>query len=140
MKLLKYILNLFTNSNIVSTKKTIPKKVLKYKLSFEISSIDTGPDEIRQLLPIKATIIDKKESPDGGEYYLAILLKPINFNGKLINYFIVGGRMVGQGISPEMKNLYINIAYVTDNKLVDEKVMDFEKAEFFAIGFATASE
>ena len=47
--------------------------------------------------------------------------------------------MVGQGISPAMENLGINIAYVTNNDLVSEEMMDFSKAEFTAIGFATAS-
>ncbi|MBL4832662.1 MAG: hypothetical protein JKY26_01705 [Pseudomonas sp.] len=111
----------------------------QYRLPFRIEFIDDGPEQLQNLLPINAVIIDKMQSPDGGEYYLAELQKPIPSQGRKITYLVVGGRLVGGGISPSMKGLPINIALVTNNELIKDEIMDFDKAEFAAIGSATAA-
>lgn len=139
MNFIKKMMILLGISSSVLGTETVESPEPKYRLPFEIVAIDDGPEEIRNAIPILATIIDRKESPDGGEYYLAKLSKPISTKDRIISYVVVGGRIVGQGISPAMKDLGINIAYVTNNELISEVVMDFSKAEFAAIGFATAT-
>jgi len=139
MKFLKALMITLGITSTISSADSIDSTVPKYRLPFEIVNFDSASEELQNKLPILATIIDRKGSPDGGEYYLAKLLKPIESENRVISYLIVGGRMVGQGISPAMNNLGINIAYVTNNDLVSEETMDFSKAEFIAIGFATAS-
>ena len=139
MKFLQALMITLGIISTVSNANSIDSTEPKYRLQFEIVSFDSASEELQNKLPILATIIDRKGSPDGGEYYLAELLKPIESKGRVISYLIVGGRMVGQGISPAMEHLGINIAYVTNNDLVSEEMMDFSKAEFTAIGFATAS-
>ncbi len=111
----------------------------KYRLPFKVVSIDDGSQELHTSLPISAVIINKMQSPDGGEYYLASLKEPLLSDKREVSYIIVGARFMDTGISPAMKDLPINIALVTNNDLAEEEVMDFDKAEFAAIGTATAA-
>lgn len=141
MKLKRLIAILLSFFSFTTTANAEPNPIepnhSEYRLYFTITSIDTGPVELQEKLPIEGIIFDKLDNEDGAEYYLAELREPIDSKGRKIDYIIVGARMLGQHIEPNMKELPINIAYVLDNSLLNQQYMDFAKGEFAAIGFAT---
>ena len=132
------MLSLFSFSSTVNAEQNAAElKDQKYSLYFSINDIDTGPIELRDRLPVAGMIFEKLNHEDGSEYYLATLKEPFQRQGRQITYIIVGARNLGEHISPKMKDFPVNIAYVIDDSLINQKNMDFNKGEFAAIGFAT---
>ena len=132
------ILSLFSFSSTANAEQNAAEpKDQKYRLYFSINDIDTGPIELRERLPVAGMIFEKLNHVDGSEYYLATLKKLFQSEGRKITYIIVGARNLGEYISPKMKDFAVNIAYVIDDSLINQKNMDFNKGEFAAIGFAT---
>ena len=137
-KLLTLFLSIFSFSTSVSAEQsTVEPTKHKYRLYFSITDIDSGPAELDEKLPIVAMIFNKLDHEDGTEYYLAALKDSIESKGRKITHIVIAARVLGQNIGPKMKDFPINIAYVIDNSLLNQKNMDFKKGEFVAIGFAT---
>ncbi len=106
-----------------------------------IVSLDTGPDDLDKLLPITAKLLCKLDNPDGSEYWIAELNAPISVvnraSRKEITHLIIGARLMGESIKPNMKNMGVNIAYVLDQGMLNDSIIDFDKGEYVAIGFAS---
>lgn len=108
-------------------------QVTEYSLKFVVTRIEDAPVEFHDAMPVYAHIFDKLDNEDGSEYYLAELFKPITSNGKSIQYLVVGARFEGAAIGPNMSSLPVNASYVTDNSLLNQRYMDFDKGEFIGI-------
>ncbi len=52
-----------------------------------------------------------------------------------VHALLVCARFVGQQLHPGMRDLAVNIAYVIDNSLARDAVVDFAKIEVAAVGF-----
>jgi len=76
-------------------------------------------------------------SSDGSQYILSELVTPIVRAERTITHFVVGARMKGEKLRKGAKDLPVNIAIVTDNSLLDDDEMDFEKGEFIAHGIGS---
>lgn len=109
----------------------------KYHLIYRVSRIEDGPQEFHDAMPVYGRIFDKLEHQDGSEYYLSELLSPIQSKGRTIRYAVIGARFEGSAIGPNMTDLPINAAYVTDESLLEERHMDFDKGEFMGIAEVT---
>ena len=133
-KLLTSLLSIFSSSATVNT---VEPEEQKYRLYFSITDIDTGSVKLRENIHTEGMIFNKLNHDDGSEYYFATLKKPLQSEGRQIIYIIIGARDLREHIGPKMKNFPINIAYVIDDSLIDQKNMDFNKGEFVAVGFAT---
>ncbi|OXL17270.1 hypothetical protein [Psychrobacter sp. DAB_AL32B] len=137
-KLLILLLSIFSFSSTANAEqKLVDSQEQKYRLYFSIINIDTGPIELRERLPIEGMIFNKLEHDDGSEYYLATLKEPFQSEERQITYIIIGARNLGQHVGPKMDGLPVNIAYVIDDSLLNQKNMDFNKGKFSAIGFVT---
>jgi hypothetical protein len=106
-----------------------------------IHALDIGPDDLEAQLPIHGQLLRSLPGPDGGDYTLAQLSTPISWSkdgsARAIRYLIVAPHLVGDRIRCGEKSLGIKIAYVTDDSLASELKLDFAKAEYQAIGFAS---
>lgn len=71
------------------------------------------------------------------QYLLCELSEPIIVDNNKISYLVIGGRFVGNYIKKDIINLPINIAFVIDDKLINEENMDFSKGKFVGIGVAS---
>ena len=73
---------------------------------------------------------------------MAELRKPIRWNkdgqDRDITHLILTARWVGGALKPGMRNTPVGIAYVTDQVLLDESVLDFSRCAYVAIGVADA--
>ncbi len=105
-------------------------------LEIEIYSTDSGPEELEQLLPLKVKCLKRFSSEDGSDYVLSELSEPINWKGSGTKHLVVGARLVGQKIEKGISSLSVNIAVVTDSSLIKNQTIDFDKADFAAVGMA----
>ena len=113
-------------------------------VKFEIKHLDIAPDELHYQLPIAGKIIRKIPGADRPDYYLAKLNKTIiwtrdNGSTEEISNIVVCSRYKGQQMSPNMDNLAIAIAYVTDNSLLDDAILAFKKIKYAAKGRVNAA-
>lgn len=105
-----------------------------------VRSLDDGPDDLFSQTPFEAEILRQIPGPDRPDYWLASLTKPLHWrrDGKdtLVTHIVVGARMVGTQIGPAMRDMGINISYVTDQSTLADATLDFKKSIYVAIGFA----
>jgi hypothetical protein len=125
--------------------------------SFALTRLDTGPDELAAMLPLRARVIRVMPGSDRADYVLCYVERPIPFRppagyelsrvtpdavvhdarGALIAVqgIVICTRLVGESFHVGMRDLAVNIAYVIDGSLTREASVDFAKLEFAAIGF-----
>jgi hypothetical protein len=103
----------------------------------DITELDSGPEELSRSLPLRMRLLRPLSAPDGSDYALAELAKPIERPDRSITHIIIGARLLGSRIGRGMKDFPVNIAYVIDNSLLNDETLDFAKGEYIAIGFAT---
>lgn len=110
----------------------------------EITEIEQGPSDLDLQLPIKAEVTKQIPGKDRADYMLAKLEKPVfwvdktkNINTEIANFVIIS-KFKGQTIDISMKDLTIAIAYVTDNSVVNDSMLDLRKVKYVAVGKASA--
>lgn len=105
----------------------------------KIWGVDYAPDELYDQLPLIINLIKKIPDVDGVDYWIGSIQKPIlwidNTTRRYITHVIVSARYVGAEIKVGI-NLVINIAYVLDESVLTDDVLDFQKGKFIAIGIA----
>lgn len=127
--------------------------------AFTIDSVDLGPPELAAQLPIRAELRRVIPGPDRPDYCLAVLDTPIVFRppagfdlsrsspdylrqdaaGPIIYVpaIVVAARAVGDQLHPGMKGLGVALAYVIDNTVARDEVIDFAKLHYAAVAFIT---
>ena len=125
--------------------------------SFELRELDLGPEDLVSQLPIRARVVRQMACRDRDDYLAARLERPIKYHypaefdtGKAhpkflardadgpyvsIHVIVVCARIVGERLHPEMKSFPVNIAYVIDNRVGINAVLDFAKIEYVGVGF-----
>lgn len=106
----------------------------------KITALDNGPEELSKKLPIKIHFLKPLSNADGSDYALAVLEKPLVYKSQRIDLLIVGARFEETRVGHGMENFPINIAVVTDNSIMDDDILDFDKGEYIAIGFCSEIE
>jgi len=105
-------------------------------LRFLIVDADYEPEDLRDQLPLAITLIRKISEPDHPDYWLAFADKEISWNGKAIRYLVLSARFIGVSITKGIGQVAINLAYVTDESILYDKFLNFQKCTYVAICIA----
>ena len=135
-----------------------PSPMGRYGPQVSITRFDTAPRELEWQLPLDGELYRLIPGPDRPDYSLLVLERPLHFYpapgfdlGRVddeqkvddrkgrpmvrVHALLVCARFVGQQLHPGMRDLAVNIAYVIDNSLARDAVVDFSKIEVAAVGF-----
>lgn len=106
-------------------------------MRFSVLHVD-GPEDFDGALPLKGQILHQLPGPDRPDYFLAALDTPFIWRKeqKIISHIILCVRWVGGVLSPTMRHKPVNIAYVTDESVLSDTKLDFQKCYYAAIGVA----
>ncbi len=108
------------------------------QMRIRISSIDYAPEDLYSQTPFEADIIRCISGPDRPDYWLAELTKPLrwaqNGNEKTVSHLVLAMRHVGEQMTRGIKERAIGIAYVTDQSLLEDNKLTFNKCNYVAIG------
>ncbi len=130
----------------------------RYGPQVAVTRFDTAPRELEWQLPLEGELYRLMPGPDRPDYSLLVLERPLHFYpapgfdvGRVeaeqrvedrkgrpmvrVHALLVCARFVGQQLHPGMRDLPVNIAYVIDNSLARDEVVDFAKIEVAAVGF-----
>jgi hypothetical protein len=130
----------------------------RYGPQVAVTRFDTAPRELEWQLPLEGELYRLIPGPDRPDYSLLVLERPLHFYpapgfdlGRVeseqrvedrkgrpmvrVHALLVCARFVGQQLHPGMRDLAVNIAYVIDNSLARDEVVDFAKIEVAAVGF-----
>lgn len=133
----------FITSIIASLRETLgfaPVSQRSRDLQITINNVDHAPSELHEQTPFTVTLLKDIPGPDRPDYWLAQLhtpLKWIHHNREHdITHLLLAARWHGTRIEPDISNLPIGIAYVTDLTLLDDATLNFSKCDYVAIGLA----
>lgn len=122
-----------------------------------ITGLESAPPELEWQLPLNGELYKLLPGPDRPDYSVMVLERPLHFYpgesfdlGRLeedqrtedrrgrpmvrVHALLLCARFVGQQLHPGMSDLAVNLAYVIDNSLARDEVVDFAKIEFAAVG------
>lgn len=121
------------------------------------SAARSGPTELTSQLPLRGELAGVIPGPDRPDYCLVVLDRPIAFEPPEdfdrdrirqsaidqmaldlddvlpIGTLVVAARQTGTQISPTMVDLVVNIAYVLDESVLTDELLEFDKVHFVAI-------
>lgn len=121
------------------------------------SAARSGPAELTSQLPLRGELAGVIPGPDRPDYCLVVLDRPIAFEPPEdfdrdrirqsaidqmaldlddvlpIGTLVVAARQTGLQISPTMVDLVVNIAYVLDESVLTDELLEFDKVHFVAI-------
>lgn len=101
--------------------------------------VDYAPAELKDQLPLRLTLLRKMPGNDRDDYWLAQVDPPIRWAEKEsqpIHHVIVAPRFVGEALKSGVGRITLGLAYVVDETLLDDAVMDFQKCFYAAICLA----
>ena len=106
-------------------------------MRFSVTSVD-GAEDFDGALPFKGTILRQLPGSDRPDYFLAVLDTPFIWKKekKLISHIVICARWVGGVLSATMSHTPVDIAYVTDESVLSDAKLDFQKCYYAAIGVA----
>jgi len=109
----------------------------KRKLSFRFSlyEADFCPDDFINQLPILIQVIRKIPGSDRPDYWIAKSETPIFWKDRnmTINYVIVANYFYGEKLDKNVKSIVLNVAFVVDESVINDKTLDFNKSFPIAI-------
>ncbi len=103
------------------------------ELKVQLIECDCAVEDMKEQLPVTCQLLRMIPGADRPDYWLAKCEKPMSFNGKTINYLIVGTRFCGQAIKKDIGTVTLNVAYVLNETLINDARLDFSKAQPAAI-------
>ena len=125
-----------------------------------ITGLDVAPPELEWQLPLNGELYKLLPGPDRPDYSVMVLERPLHFYpaesfdlGRLeddqrtedrrgrpmvrVHALLLCARFVGQQLHPGMSDLPVNLAYVIDNSLARDDLVDFAKIEYAAVGLVS---
>lgn len=109
-------------------------------MNFEVITVDYAPEDMYAQVPFRMKLLREVAGPDRPDYWLAKLEKPILWAAEGANlsifHIVVSARYVGVRIVPDTRSVTVGIAYVVDETLVSDELLDFRKCRYVAIGEA----
>ncbi|MGN8224564.1 hypothetical protein [Gracilimonas sp. BCB1] len=112
----------------------------------EITSISKGPEELTYQLPINATVQKQIPAKNRSDYFIAELENSVFWVDKKkginteINHIVICTKKKSQFVEKDMKDVIIAIAYVLDESVNTDKVLDLKKIKYVADGTASATK
>jgi len=111
-------------------------------MKITVTSVDHAPPELEGQTPFQLEVLRKIPGTDrrGRDHWIAVAEQPIRWVREnqevLVTHVLVAGRWQGTQISHGMKQMPINISFVTDISLLEDTLLNLEKCAFVAIGTA----
>ncbi|MEO9884585.1 MAG: hypothetical protein ABJR05_03510 [Balneola sp.] len=111
----------------------------------EITSIEKGPKELELQLPINAEAVKELPGKDRSDYILAKLESSILWVNKEkgiskeIDFVVLCAKFKGQSVTSSMKDMTVAVAYVIDNSIEKDVMLNFKKCKYMAVAIATAT-
>ena len=109
----------------------------------EITEITKGPKELKLQLPIYAHELQPIPGIARPDYILAKLNSPILWVdekkriNKEIKFVVLCSKFKDQSLKSGVKNITVAIAYVIDNTIEKDVLLDFKKCKYIAVGVAS---
>jgi hypothetical protein len=107
-----------------------------------VRSVDYAPPELEGQTPFQLELLRKVPGSDGPgrDYWIAVAAQPIRWAREgqevLVTHVLVATRWQGTQIGSGMRQMPINISFVTDISLLEDSALDTKKYAFVAIGTA----
>lgn len=118
--------------------------------------LEVGPHDLAGQLPLEGELLYPIPGPDRPDYCLVLLRRPLTFrlpadvdpsrfapeflshlpDGGVVAtvpLLVIAARYQGTQIAPDLKDLWVNVAYVTDNSVAQDAQLDFSKVHYAAI-------
>ena len=111
-------------------------------MKINVTSVDHAPPDLEGQMPFQLELLRKILGSDrqGRDHWIAVAAQPIRWvrEGQevLVTHVLVAARWQGTEIGPGMRQVPINISFVTDTSLLEDSVLDIKKCAFVAIGTA----
>jgi len=111
----------------------------------EITSIEKGPRELELQLPISAEAIKELPGKDRPDYILAKLESSILWVNKEkeinkeIDFVVLCAKFKGQSVTSSMKDMTVAVAYVIDDSIEQDVMLNFKKCKYMAVAIASAT-
>jgi hypothetical protein len=105
-------------------------------LKLRIVDADYAPDDLHNQLPLECRLIRMIAGSDRPDYWLAKAERPIKWGIETVNYLIVSARYVGVEVKAGIGSIVLGVAYVTDESLLDDTNLNFDKCQYIAICMA----
>jgi hypothetical protein len=109
-------------------------------MELTIESVDYAPAELYGQCPIVVELIREIPGPDRPDYWLGKVKTPIKWSKeneeRQIVYLVLAARWEGTRIEAAAANLPVGIAYVTDETLLEDPRLTFDKCAYIAIGLS----
>ena len=102
-------------------------------IKIKLVNSDYAPDSFDKQLPIECELIRMIPGKDRPDYWIAKSNKTLTYEKYKINYLIVATRFVGWKIKKEMKATLLGVAYVLDESVIYDDILDFDKCKYIAI-------
>ena len=103
-----------------------------------VMSVDHSPEELYDQVPFVVELRRQLAGEDREDYWLGTVVVPLEWwvDGEecAVRHVVLAARHAGQCIEPGVRELAVNIAFVTDQTLLEEARLDMAKCRFVAIG------
>ena len=111
-------------------------------MKINVTSVDHAPPELEGQTPFQLEVLRKISCDDrrDRDYWIAVATQPLRWVREnqevLVTHVLVVARWQGTQIGPGMRQMPINISFVTELSLLEDAILDLEKCAFVAIGTA----
>lgn len=105
-------------------------------IRIQLIGCDYAPADLEAHLPIVCNLLRMLPGKDRPDYWLAKCENPVKYENANVNYLVVTPRFVGQKIKKGMGTIALGVAYVTDESLIHDDTLSFEKCKYVAICIA----
>ena len=103
-----------------------------------VESVEFAPEELHDQVPFVVDLIRQLPGPDRPDYWLGSVVLPLEWwvDGQehSVRHVVLAARHAGQRIEPGVRELAVNIAFVTDATLLEGARLELAKCRFVAIG------
>lgn len=108
-------------------------KNAKKNIRLRLIDCDYAPQDMEKQLPIVCNLIRTIPGKDRPDYWLAKCESSIRYENTNVNYLIIAPRLAGQEIRKGMGTIALGVAYVTDESLIHDDTLSFEKCRYVAV-------
>lgn len=110
-----------------------PFRLFNKKIKLRLIDCDVAPENMSKQLPVECIIERTIPGSDRPDYSIAVCKTPLYYDGQAIKYLVLAPRFVGEHINKNTHEIVLGVAFVTDDSLIKDKVLSFEKCKYVAI-------
>lgn len=111
----------------------------KENIKLRLINCDYAPADMEEQLPISCQLMRMIPGNDRLDYWLAKCDRPVKYGKTIVNYLVLAPRFVGSKIEKGIGSIVINVAYVTNESIIEDSALDFDKCKYVAICDAVES-